>query len=119
MLSNEKGGLWESLYLARKTGLSAGWKKFAEDNELSDGDAVLFELIGHDQFKVRLKLPCPWFLFPPIFHRTLEKNRVLLYYYLFLIFLSRNLANGEIKHSMGFKFEGNIGVKKPVRWKQV
>ncbi|KAH7444591.1 hypothetical protein KP509_02G084400 [Ceratopteris richardii] len=53
-LVNEEGEEWESLYLARKTGLSAGWKRFAEDNELRDGDAVLFELVQYNQFNVRI-----------------------------------------------------------------
>lgn len=53
-LINENGEEWESLYLARKTGLSAGWKRFAEDNELSDGDAVLFELMEYNQFNVHI-----------------------------------------------------------------
>ncbi|MCO5582950.1 hypothetical protein L7F22_036853 [Adiantum nelumboides] len=53
-LVTEQGEEWESLYLARKTGLSAGWKRFAEDNELRDGDAVLFELVQDNQFNVRI-----------------------------------------------------------------
>ncbi|KAI5076393.1 hypothetical protein GOP47_0008458 [Adiantum capillus-veneris] len=53
-LVNEQGKEWESLYLARKTGLSAGWKRFAEDNELRDGDALLFDLVQDNQFNVRI-----------------------------------------------------------------
>lgn len=57
-LVNEQGEEWESLYLARKTGLSAGWKRFAEENELKDGDALLFELVQHNHFNVRIVRVC-------------------------------------------------------------
>jgi hypothetical protein len=43
----------ESLYLALKRGLSAGWRKFSIDHELVDGDCLVFELIQRTTFKVR------------------------------------------------------------------
>ncbi|KAI8016407.1 B3 domain-containing protein [Camellia lanceoleosa] len=39
-------------YLAEKTGLSAGWRGFAIDHELVDGDALVFQLIQPTKFKV-------------------------------------------------------------------
>ncbi|XP_052199047.1 B3 domain-containing protein At3g19184-like isoform X2 [Diospyros lotus] len=39
-------------YLAQKTGLSAGWRGFAIDHQLVDGDALVFQLIQPTKFKV-------------------------------------------------------------------
>ncbi|KAF7129982.1 hypothetical protein RHSIM_Rhsim10G0005900 [Rhododendron simsii] len=39
-------------YLADKRGLSAGWRGFAIDHELVDGDALVFQLIEPTKFKV-------------------------------------------------------------------
>ncbi|KAH7866360.1 hypothetical protein Vadar_019351 [Vaccinium darrowii] len=39
-------------YLADKRGLSAGWRGFAIDHELVDGDALVFHLIEPTMFKV-------------------------------------------------------------------
>ncbi|XP_058187276.1 B3 domain-containing protein At3g19184-like [Rhododendron vialii] len=39
-------------YLAEKRGLSAGWRGFAIDHELVDGDALVFQLIEPTKFKV-------------------------------------------------------------------
>ncbi|KAL7246851.1 hypothetical protein ACSBR2_001877 [Camellia fascicularis] len=39
-------------YLSEKTGLSAGWRGFAIDHELVDGDALVFQLIQPTKFKV-------------------------------------------------------------------
>ncbi|GFZ13394.1 AP2/B3-like transcriptional factor family protein [Actinidia rufa] len=38
--------------LARRTGFSGGWRAFALDHKLDDGDAVVFELIEPTRFKV-------------------------------------------------------------------
>ncbi|KAK9071152.1 hypothetical protein SSX86_009720 [Deinandra increscens subsp. villosa] len=43
---------WQTKYLHRKTGLSGGWKGFAEDHKLADGDALVFQLIKPTVFKV-------------------------------------------------------------------
>ncbi|KAF5787009.1 putative transcription factor B3-Domain family [Helianthus annuus] len=43
---------WKAKYLPRKTGLSGGWKGFAEDHKLADGDALVFQLIKPTVFKV-------------------------------------------------------------------
>lgn len=39
-------------YLYLKTGLSGGWRGFAIDHELVDGDALVFQLIEPTRFKV-------------------------------------------------------------------
>ncbi|XP_020887707.1 B3 domain-containing protein At3g19184 [Arabidopsis lyrata subsp. lyrata] len=39
-------------YLAEKNGLSGGWRGFAIDHQLVDGDAVVFQLITRTMFKV-------------------------------------------------------------------
>ncbi|XP_020591264.1 B3 domain-containing protein Os06g0194400-like [Phalaenopsis equestris] len=42
----------QTLYLAPKTGLSAGWRGFSIAHELVDGDALVFHLIKPTAFKV-------------------------------------------------------------------
>ncbi|KNA23323.1 hypothetical protein SOVF_025870 [Spinacia oleracea] len=39
------------VYLARKCGLSGGWKGFAECHQLVDGDAVVFQVLSHSIIK--------------------------------------------------------------------
>lgn len=51
-LVDEQGEEWPVVYLARKRGLSGGWKKFAVDHGLVDGDALVFQLIKPTVFKV-------------------------------------------------------------------
>ncbi|XP_071691748.1 B3 domain-containing protein At3g19184-like [Rutidosis leptorrhynchoides] len=51
-LVDEDGDQWDTKYLPRKTGLSGGWKRFAEDHKLADGDALVFQLIKRTVFKV-------------------------------------------------------------------
>lgn len=51
-LIDEDGNEYPTIYLARKTGLSGGWKGFAVGHDLADGDAVIFQLIKHTAFKV-------------------------------------------------------------------
>ncbi|KAJ3697328.1 hypothetical protein LUZ61_001033 [Rhynchospora tenuis] len=51
-LLDEAGVESETLYLASKRGLSAGWRGFAIDHELVDGDTVVFQLISPTTFKV-------------------------------------------------------------------
>ncbi|KAF5448666.1 hypothetical protein F2P56_029176 [Juglans regia] len=51
-LIDESGNEFPTRYLARKTGLSGGWKGFAVDNQLVDGDALVFQLIMPTKFKV-------------------------------------------------------------------
>ncbi|KAM3377183.1 B3 domain-containing protein [Capsicum galapagoense] len=51
-LIDENGDESETKYLALKTGLSGGWRGFAIDHELVDGDALVFQLIAPTRFKV-------------------------------------------------------------------
>ncbi|OIV96359.1 hypothetical protein TanjilG_09786 [Lupinus angustifolius] len=51
-LIDEDGNEYPTIYLARKTGLSGGWKGFAVAHDLADGDALVFQLIKRTTFKV-------------------------------------------------------------------
>ncbi|RDX67411.1 B3 domain-containing protein, partial [Mucuna pruriens] len=51
-LIDEDGNEYPTIYLARKTGLSGGWKGFAVAHDLADGDALIFQLIKRTTFKV-------------------------------------------------------------------
>ncbi|KAG0475265.1 hypothetical protein HPP92_014951 [Vanilla planifolia] len=52
VLEDENGDEHEAIYIARRTGLSGGWRSFAVDHELEDGDALIFKLIEPSRFKV-------------------------------------------------------------------
>ncbi|KAK9740618.1 hypothetical protein RND81_03G048300 [Saponaria officinalis] len=54
-LVDEEGNECPTIYLPRKTGLSGGWRGFAIDHKLSDGDAVVFQLISPSVMKVILE----------------------------------------------------------------
>lgn len=51
-LIDEDGNEHPTIYLARKTGLSGGWKGFSVAHDLVDGDALVFQLIRPSAFKV-------------------------------------------------------------------
>ncbi|GAB4852727.1 hypothetical protein Ancab_016939 [Ancistrocladus abbreviatus] len=51
-LVDEEGNEYPTVYLARKRGLSGGWKRFSVEHELVDGDAVVFQVIKHRVLKV-------------------------------------------------------------------
>ncbi|TXG52378.1 hypothetical protein EZV62_021547 [Acer yangbiense] len=51
-LVDESGDEYQTIYLARKNGLSGGWKGFAVAHDLVDGDALIFQLIKRTTFKV-------------------------------------------------------------------
>ncbi|KAI3922481.1 hypothetical protein MKX01_006170 [Papaver californicum] len=51
-LVDEKGEECVTNYLAEKVGLSGGWRGFALDHQLIDGDACVFQLTKPTQFKV-------------------------------------------------------------------
>ncbi|KAJ8762139.1 hypothetical protein K2173_007289 [Erythroxylum novogranatense] len=51
-LIDEDDAEYPTIYLARKTGLSGGWKGFAVAHELADGDALVFQLVRPTSFKV-------------------------------------------------------------------
>ncbi|TVU43291.1 hypothetical protein EJB05_09747, partial [Eragrostis curvula] len=50
-LVNEDDEEFDTLYLAPKRGLSAGWRGFAIDQKLVDGDCLVFELTEPTTFK--------------------------------------------------------------------
>lgn len=51
-LEDENGDESETKYLAGKTGLSGGWRGFAINHDLVDGDALVFQLVSPTKFKV-------------------------------------------------------------------
>ncbi|KAI9123923.1 hypothetical protein K1719_005223 [Acacia pycnantha] len=52
VLEDENGEKWDAKYLARKVGLSGGWKQFSNDHILRAGDVLVFHLIEPSKFKV-------------------------------------------------------------------
>jgi hypothetical protein len=55
-LVDEADEEFDTLYLAPKRGLSAGWRGFAIDHELVDGDCLVFQLVECTRFKVRFSV---------------------------------------------------------------
>lgn len=53
-LEDEKEKECECLYIATKTGMSSGWRGFAIDHDLMDGDCCIFELVSPLRFKVHI-----------------------------------------------------------------
>ncbi|KAI3833082.1 hypothetical protein MKX03_021360 [Papaver bracteatum] len=53
-LVDESGEEFETTYLVKKNGLSAGWRGFAILHGLIDGDASVFQLIEPTKFKVHI-----------------------------------------------------------------
>ncbi|KAI8014828.1 putative B3 domain-containing protein [Camellia lanceoleosa] len=52
-IEDENGAEYDSVYIGKRTGLSGGWRAFALDHKLDDGDALVFELIEPARFKGR------------------------------------------------------------------
>lgn len=52
-LVDEEDEEFETKYLANKNGLSGGWRGFAIDHQLVDGDALVFHLTTPTTFKVK------------------------------------------------------------------
>ncbi|KAL6549444.1 hypothetical protein OROHE_008561 [Orobanche hederae] len=52
VLGNEEGSEYDAVFISKRTGLSGGWRAFALDHKLDDGDALVFELIEPTRFKV-------------------------------------------------------------------
>lgn len=52
ILEDEEGAEQETIYIGRRTGLSGGWRSFAVDHKLEDGDALVFKLIEPTRFKI-------------------------------------------------------------------
>ncbi|KAK7410028.1 hypothetical protein VNO78_00497 [Psophocarpus tetragonolobus] len=59
-LIDEDGNEYPTIYLSGKTGLSGGWRGFAIAHDLADGDAIIFQLIKRNAFKVYIiRANCP------------------------------------------------------------
>ncbi|KAI3892090.1 hypothetical protein MKW92_029393 [Papaver armeniacum] len=54
VLEDKDGVEYDTIYIGEKTGLSGGWKAFAKDHKLDDGDALVFELIKPTRLKVHI-----------------------------------------------------------------
>ncbi|KAH0465330.1 hypothetical protein IEQ34_005433 [Dendrobium chrysotoxum] len=54
ILEDEEGEEHEAIYIARRTGLSGGWRSFAVDHKLEDGDALVFKLIELSRLKIHI-----------------------------------------------------------------
>ncbi|XP_031101011.1 putative B3 domain-containing protein At5g58280 [Ipomoea triloba] len=52
VLEDEEGAEYEAVYISKRTGLSGGWRAFALDHKLDDGDALVFDLVEPTKFKV-------------------------------------------------------------------
>lgn len=56
ILEDEEGKEYEARFLVHRSGLSAGWRKFALDHHLKVGDILVFVLVRPDKFKVAVNL---------------------------------------------------------------
>ncbi|KAI3911447.1 hypothetical protein MKW98_010334 [Papaver atlanticum] len=52
VLEDEEGIEYEAVYIPERTDLTGGWRAFALDHKLDDGDAVVFEHTEAARFKV-------------------------------------------------------------------
>ncbi|XP_039132424.1 B3 domain-containing protein Os05g0481400 [Dioscorea cayenensis subsp. rotundata] len=58
VLEDEQGVEYDAIYIGNRTGLSGGWRAFAIDHHLEDGDVLVFELIEPDRFKIYIIKAC-------------------------------------------------------------
>lgn len=56
ILESETGEEFEIKYIAEKTGLSAGWRKYCTAHKLVEGDVLVFQLVAPTRFKVTLQV---------------------------------------------------------------
>ncbi|XP_076950788.1 putative B3 domain-containing protein At5g58280 [Bidens hawaiensis] len=52
VLEDEDGNEYEAVFISSRTGLSGGWRAFALEHKLDDGDALVFELVDPKKFKI-------------------------------------------------------------------
>ncbi|GKD03384.1 putative B3 domain-containing protein, partial [Tanacetum coccineum] len=52
VLEDEDGNETEAVFISSRTGLSGGWRAFALEHKIDDGDALVFELIEQRRFKI-------------------------------------------------------------------
>ncbi|WJX94596.1 hypothetical protein P8452_75999 [Trifolium repens] len=51
-LEDEDGSEYDAVYIGSRSGLSGGWRAFALEHKLDDGDALVFELVEPARFKI-------------------------------------------------------------------
>eukprot|EP00897_Mesotaenium_endlicherianum_P006261 jgi/Mesen1/5663/ME000287S04922 len=56
VLEDAQGREWESIYKPDRTAFSGGWRGFALDQRLQEGDAVVFERAAHDAHRVKVHI---------------------------------------------------------------
>ncbi|MED6196105.1 hypothetical protein PIB30_044165 [Stylosanthes scabra] len=52
ILEDEAGKEYDAVFIGNRSGLSGGWRGFALEHKLDDGDALVFELTEKTRFKV-------------------------------------------------------------------
>ncbi|OMP02289.1 hypothetical protein COLO4_11229 [Corchorus olitorius] len=52
VLEDEDGAEYGAIYIGKRAGVSGGWRAFALDHKLDDGDALVFELVQPTRFKI-------------------------------------------------------------------
>ncbi|CAH9094047.1 unnamed protein product [Cuscuta europaea] len=52
VLEDEEGAEFDAIFISKRTGLSGGWRAFALEHKLDDGDALVFDLVEPTKFKV-------------------------------------------------------------------
>ncbi|CAK8537976.1 unnamed protein product [Lathyrus sativus] len=52
VLEDEEGSEYKAIYIGSRAGLSGGWRAFALEHKLDDGDALVFELVEPARFKI-------------------------------------------------------------------
>lgn len=52
ILEDEDGNEYDCVFISERTGISGGWRAFALEHKLDDGDALVFELVEPKRFKV-------------------------------------------------------------------
>ncbi|KAI3678600.1 hypothetical protein L6452_37899 [Arctium lappa] len=52
VLEDEDGNEYDAVFISERTGLSGGWRAFALEHKLDDGDALVFELVERTRFKI-------------------------------------------------------------------
>ncbi|XP_058734182.1 putative B3 domain-containing protein At5g58280 [Vicia villosa] len=73
ILEDEEGSEYAAVYIGHRSGLSGGWRAFALEHKLDDGDALVFELVKADRFKIYIVRA-----FPNIGEKEEEENDTLV-----------------------------------------
>ncbi|KAL5064378.1 hypothetical protein RYX36_026115 [Vicia faba] len=73
ILEDEEGSEYGAVYIGHRSGLSGGWRAFALQHKLDDGDALVFELVQANRFKIYIVSA-----FPNISEKEEEENNTLV-----------------------------------------